>query len=369
MSSSRKPSFRFGDLTRSLISGAKEAAATTKEAAGSYKFGDITKAAVRSAKSATQGQTTIMATPASHCSALLCCISFEGVSQFFSEKGVSIRNNSEIDLLVILSQVGPLYWNTEPLKPGETWHRDTGKVWFTVAVLPFEETLVPTTGGTVAKAAVKTVAGAALVPASAWAAVGAANMGIGAAACEIGAVSAEAGGLYMVMGSVMIAQGAAAAGAGGLATYGLLKITKDQTLHIQQFKEKGVYADGKTVIIRGQYTVLPAVAPSTIILCLTVLVAGTGSLTNDTKDRSRVLYKLYSHAQVYGLDPNAPVQDPSDYFELDGLSCGEGIQILNAEGTQVTNSISHRNASHDGSCRTILGKRALPPGVHSFRVR
>ena len=46
--------------------------------------------------------------------------------------GIAVKNESSIPLLVIVSQLTPLYWTTQKLMPGETWnagnHMGMGKV-------------------------------------------------------------------------------------------------------------------------------------------------------------------------------------------------------------------------------------------------
>jgi hypothetical protein len=76
----------------------------------------------------------------------------EGASIYFGSMlkrmmgaGLSVLNESEVDVLVVLSsQVTPLYWTAEPLKPGEHRDFDTGKVWFTVPVCAYNVSKVPT---------------------------------------------------------------------------------------------------------------------------------------------------------------------------------------------------------------------------------
>lgn len=57
--------------------------------------------------------------------------------------GIKIRNDSQVDLMAVLSQLTPLHWNAEPIKPGETTHLTSGKVWFTVSVSAFDKRALP----------------------------------------------------------------------------------------------------------------------------------------------------------------------------------------------------------------------------------
>mmetsp|Transcript_33424 Transcript_33424/g.87663 ORF Transcript_33424/g.87663 Transcript_33424/m.87663 type:complete len:185 (-) Transcript_33424:190-744(-) len=67
--------------------------------------------------------------------------------------GISVRNESELPILVVCSQLTPLYWGR--CDPGQTWNEKNsekmGKVWFTVSVSVFDEQRVPTALGTAAK--------------------------------------------------------------------------------------------------------------------------------------------------------------------------------------------------------------------------
>ena len=68
------------------------------------------------------------------------------------QAGISVKNESAIPILVIASQLTPLYWSSTKVMPGETWNEGNklgmGKVWFTVSVSMFDERNVPTVAGT-----------------------------------------------------------------------------------------------------------------------------------------------------------------------------------------------------------------------------
>ena len=68
--------------------------------------------------------------------------------------GISVHNDTDIPLLVVLSQLTPLHWSSEPVLPGETWnnenHLGVGKVWFHITVIPWDKDVVPTQGGVAA---------------------------------------------------------------------------------------------------------------------------------------------------------------------------------------------------------------------------
>jgi hypothetical protein len=52
--------------------------------------------------------------------------------------GISVYNDTDVPLLVVLQQLTPLHWSSEPVLPGETWNKNNqlniGKVWFNVTV-------------------------------------------------------------------------------------------------------------------------------------------------------------------------------------------------------------------------------------------
>ena len=59
--------------------------------------------------------------------------------------GISVRNESDVPLLVVCSQLTPLHWGK--CLPGETWNakneQKMGKVWFTVSVGVYDHTQEP----------------------------------------------------------------------------------------------------------------------------------------------------------------------------------------------------------------------------------
>jgi hypothetical protein len=69
----------------------------------------------------------------------------------FGRAGIAVRNDTDVPLLVVLSQLTPLHWSSEPVQPGATWnagnHVGVGKVWFTVSVAQWDEAAVPTKAG------------------------------------------------------------------------------------------------------------------------------------------------------------------------------------------------------------------------------
>ena len=66
--------------------------------------------------------------------------------------GILVKNESDVPLLVVCSQLTPLHWGR--VNPGETFNPgnvlNMGRVWFTVSVSIFDERNVPTMGAVVA---------------------------------------------------------------------------------------------------------------------------------------------------------------------------------------------------------------------------
>ena len=188
--------------------------------------------------------------------------------------GISVCNETGIEVIVTLSQVGPLHWDR--VQPGETKTIECGQVWFTVTTRLWDGN--EPTGWDVAKPFVVGIgAGAAIVATGAIAApfLGGAAVGVGAGAVTTeGAVAAGAG-----AGAVAGAASALGAGVGvasALASDGTkspadmkrenydkwVSITPSErsarwladnhVVAIVPAKETGVYADGKTITIRHE---------------------------------------------------------------------------------------------------------------------
>ncbi|CAM6089785.1 unnamed protein product [Calypogeia fissa] len=58
-------------------------------------------------------------------------------------QSVRIANQTEIPLVYVISQVGPLYWGV--IQPDERVTRVTGRVWFTITCYPYDGKNEPTT--------------------------------------------------------------------------------------------------------------------------------------------------------------------------------------------------------------------------------
>ena len=64
--------------------------------------------------------------------------------------GIIVKNESSVPILVICSQLTPLYW--AKVMPGDTWNQDNwvkmGKVWFTLSISMYDARNEPTVAGT-----------------------------------------------------------------------------------------------------------------------------------------------------------------------------------------------------------------------------
>jgi hypothetical protein len=124
----------------------------------------------------------------------------------------------QIPLLVVLQQLTPLHWSSEPVLPGETWNKNNqlniGKVWFNVTVTVWDKNLVPTEVGVAA----------------------------GITAWSVGIVAT----------SVLVA---ASGPLGGTVLFGLAKFNSGRNLvpmyhsEIPGARKYSVYADGKTLTV------------------------------------------------------------------------------------------------------------------------
>lgn len=80
-----------------------------------------------------------------------------------NEQSASVRiaNQTEVPLVYVISQVGPLYWGV--IQPGERVTRVTGRVWFTVKCYPYDGQNEPATKDAVLGVLIPTVAAIAVV--------------------------------------------------------------------------------------------------------------------------------------------------------------------------------------------------------------
>jgi len=129
--------------------------------------------------------------------------------------GIFVKNESSVDVMAVLSQLTALQWNTEPIKPGETYELKCGRVWFTLTANVFDAKRLPTRGGVAARVAMM------------------ANFAI-------------------LAGPVLLP--AALIVTGGVSRYTSNFAKTHRTLAVKGVKRDGVYADGRVVVISGLHT-------------------------------------------------------------------------------------------------------------------
>jgi hypothetical protein len=59
--------------------------------------------------------------------------------------GINVRNDTDIPVLFVLSQLSPLHWTR--LEPGQSEHIACGRVWFTISTEPYDAFTEPTAAG------------------------------------------------------------------------------------------------------------------------------------------------------------------------------------------------------------------------------
>ena len=88
------------------------------------------------------------------------------------DQSVRIANLTELPLVYVISQIGPLYWGV--IQPGQRVTRCTGRVWFTIDCFPYNGENEPQTKDAVIATLVPTLLGLGVVAISGGAFVGAA---------------------------------------------------------------------------------------------------------------------------------------------------------------------------------------------------
>jgi hypothetical protein len=163
--------------------------------------------------------------------------------------GIAVKNESNVPILVIISQLTPLYW--QKVMPGETFNEHNklgmGKVWFTCSCSAFDPKNEPTKEGVASSIAAIAVGTPLILPALA---VGGAASVAGAGMLGLGALLTGTGwGLGIAAAGAVVGVGGTAAAVGGAA--GAAAIIK-QAKSIVGTKRDGVYSDGSTLFVRGR---------------------------------------------------------------------------------------------------------------------
>ncbi|KAG7389241.1 hypothetical protein PHYPSEUDO_010799 [Phytophthora pseudosyringae] len=164
-----------------------------------------------------------------------------------NEQSASVRiaNETEIPLVFVISQVGPLYWGV--INPGERVTRITGRVWFTVKCYPYDGHNEPTTADAVWGVVIPTAAALAIVVTAGTAA----------------AATAPVAGSYAAVLAPIAGETLAAAEAGAAAAYAAGKLAstivpvahsmliKDASRCLNCVTKHGHYANGDWIHVRG----------------------------------------------------------------------------------------------------------------------
>ncbi|CAM6100183.1 unnamed protein product [Calypogeia fissa] len=157
-------------------------------------------------------------------------------------QSVRIANQTEIPLVYVISQVGPLYWGV--IQPGERVTKITGRVWFTITCYPYDGKNEPTT--------MEAVLGV-LIPTAAALFI-AITAGVAAAGAIPAAGTAAAALQPLVAGPAFVGIGAEV-GAGGAATTAAITAKNALIKSIERAYNKvektGHYANGDWIHVRG----------------------------------------------------------------------------------------------------------------------
>ena len=184
--------------------------------------------------------------------------------------GLSVENKSDGPILVQMSQVTPLYWGKT--NKDTTFHRDCGKVWFTVSAEPwYSEKQEPTVESVIESialisiAAIVSVIGVATVVAdiaAAAAAVDAELSAAEAAGLEADAAALEDGGeaanlafrqrILRIWNSWSNLKKAGLMARGSSPFLWMVTMAKTGTSSVKPCKQTGVYANGKTLTIQSR---------------------------------------------------------------------------------------------------------------------
>ena len=167
---------------------------------------------------------------------------------------VCVANESEIPVVVVVSQAGPLYWTA--LQPGQSWTQKTGKVWFTLEVYPFTGNNKPTKLGAAVSVLVPTGAALAAVV------TGKLLFALFQHCCLQTDVAAKASARSLRLRSISyevldkpftlhLRAGGLGAGFASAAIFGGKAMHSALTRSCNHAMKKGHYADGHQVRVRG----------------------------------------------------------------------------------------------------------------------
>ena len=163
-----------------------------------------------------------------------------------SSASVRIANQTELPLVYVIKQVGPLYWGV--IQPGERVTRHTGRVWFTVETYPYDGSNEPTTWQAVKGPLLISLASIAVVATGGAAAVAATPASGTAAAALAPLVSSP-----VVIGIEAAASAAAAYGAAAATANTISETVLERELirTCNHVSKSGHYANGDWIHVRG----------------------------------------------------------------------------------------------------------------------
>lgn len=168
-----------------------------------------------------------------------------------SDQSVRIANLTEVPLVYVISQVGPLYWGV--IQPGERVSRHTGRVWFTVDCFPYDGHNEPQTKDAVIATLVPTILGLGVVAVGGWAFMGAA-----AAATPIAGTAQAILAELLPLSAAPEVAGAIAGGSAAFTAFGASEkihgwvVTKKQVEDsMTSVRKTGHYANGDWLHVHG----------------------------------------------------------------------------------------------------------------------
>jgi hypothetical protein len=167
------------------------------------------------------------------------------------DQSVRIANLTELPLVYVISQIGPLYWGV--IQPGQRVTRCTGRVWFTIDCFPYNGENEPQTKDAVIATLVPTLLGLGVVAIS-----GGAFMGAAAAAAPLAGTAQAALAPLLPVTAAPGVVGTVAAGSAGYQAFewsakihGLVVKKEHVEESTKSAKKTGHYANGDWLHVHG----------------------------------------------------------------------------------------------------------------------
>lgn len=168
-----------------------------------------------------------------------------------TDQSVRIANLTDIPLVYVISQVGPLCWGV--LRPGKRITRCTGGVWFTIDCYAYDGINEPKTQDAVLATLVPTLLALRVVATGGWACFSAAAAAIPAAGTAQAALASLLPLSEAPLVTGVIAGGKAAATASALAVPAHKILVKKEVLEssLKPARKTGHYANGDWIHVHG----------------------------------------------------------------------------------------------------------------------